>query len=487
MERYFKLSQHQTTANTEILAGVTTFFAMSYILFVNPSILSQTGMPFQAVFLATALAAAISTLVMGVFANVPYALAPGMGLNAFFTFTVVFGLNFSWQEALAMVFICGVFNVLITVTKIRKVIIKSIPESLQHAIGAGIGVFVAYIGIKNAGFIEFLSDAGSLLSVNNAAYNATQSTYEGGIFSVVSNGGIVPGLVNFTQPSALLALFGLALTAILMLRRIPGAILIGILATTIIGIPVGVVQPDNVDLTAGFSQAFSELGTTFGAALGADGLGALFRDPAKLPLVLMTIFAFSLADVFDTIGTFIGTGRRTGIFSAADEANLESGSGFSSKMDRALFADSIGTVFGAVLGTSNTTTYVESSAGIGAGGRTGLTSVVTALLFVVSVLFAPLISLVPAAATAPSLIIVGILMMSAFSDVRWSDLEEAIPSFFAAIFMAFSFSISYGIAAAFIFYVITKVALGKTKDIHPVVWLSTVLFLINFVIVALVL
>ncbi|MBP8683711.1 MAG: NCS2 family permease, partial [Trichococcus sp.] len=345
MENFFKLKEHGTTVSKEVVAGITTFFAMSYIIFVNPAILSLSGMPSQAVFLATIISAAVSTLVMGLFANVPYALAPGMGLNAFFTFTVVFSLGFTWQQALAMVFICGMVNVLITVTKIRKMIIKSIPESLQHAISGGIGIFIAYIGIKNAGFLEFTSDAGSITAINGAPYDATAETFTGGVGSVITGGGIVPALVNFTQMPALLALIGLVITAVLMVKNVRGAILIGIVATTLLGIPMGVVDISTASLQANsLATAISELGVTFGAAFGSEGLLSLFSDVSQLPLVLMTIFAFSLSDTFDTIGTFIGTGRRTGIFSAEDEKALEEGSGFSSKMDKALFADSVGTV-----------------------------------------------------------------------------------------------------------------------------------------------
>lgn len=485
MNQFFKLKEHGTSVSTEILAGFTTFFAMAYIIFVNPSILALSGMPSQAVFLATIIASAVSTLVMGLFANVPYALAPGMGLNAFFTFTVVFQLGFSWQQALAMVFLCGVVNVLITVTKIRKMIIKSIPESLQHAISGGIGIFIAYIGIKNAGWLEFTSDAGTILSINGAQYDAAQSAYDGGIGTVITSGGIVPALVNFTQPASLLALFGVILTIVLMIKNVRGAIMIGIIATTLLGIPMGVVQITPEILAANtLGSAIDELGITFGAAFGSEGLLSLFTDTSRLPLVLMTIFAFSLSDTFDTIGTFMGTGRRSGIFSAEDEKALEEGTGFNSKMDKALFADSVGTIFGAIFGTSNTTTFVESAAGIGAGGRTGLTAVVVAILFVVSAFFAPLIGIVPAAATAPSLIIVGVLMMSSFKDINWTDLEEAIPAFFASVFMGLTYNISTGIAAGFIFFVIVKVTLGKAKEIHPILWGSTILFLINYVIMA---
>lgn len=471
MENFFKLKENGTNVSTEVIAGFTTFFAMSYIIFVNPAMLSQVpGLPWGGVFLATIIASAVGTLVMGLVANVPYALAPGMGLNAFFTYTVCFGLGFTWQQALAMVFICGVINILITVTKIRKSIIKSIPVSLQNAIGGGIGIFIGYIGIKSAGFLTFTSDPG---------------TYELLGETVVASSSAVPALAPFNNPSAILALIGLVLTVVLLILKVKGAILIGIITTTIIGIPMGVVDISAAGTTSGIGQAFSELGITFGAAFGKEGLGSLFSEPAKIPLVLMTIFAFSLSDTFDTIGTFIGTGRKSGIFSAEDERLMETSSGFKSKMDKALFADSIATSVGALLGTSNTTTYVESAAGIGTGGRTGLTSVVTALIFIACIFIAPIAGLVPAAATAPALIVVGVMMLSAFKEIEWDDLAEAVPAFFAGIFMAFAYSISDGIAAGFIFYCIVKICKGKAKELHPILIVSTLLFILNFILAAL--
>ena len=470
MEKFFKLKEHGTNVSTEVIAGFTTFFAMSYIIFVNPSMLSQTGVPWGAVFLATIIAAAVGTLVMALFANVPYAQAPGMGLNAFFTYTVVFGLGFSWQQALAMVFLCGLINILITVTKIRKSIIKAIPSSIQHAIGGGIGIFIAYIGIKNAGLLQFTSDPGHNIVL------------DGG--TVIADSGIVPGLVTLNSPSVLLALIGLAILVVLLVIKAKGAILLSIVATTLIGIPMGVVDLSAIGTTADIGKSFEELGTVFGVALGQDGMLSLFTDASKIPLVLMTIFAFSLSDVFDTIGTFIGTGRRSGIFSEEDEKTMATSSGFKSKMDKALFADSIATSIGALVGTSNTTTYVESAAGIGAGGRTGLTSLVTALLFIVCIFLAPVAGMVPAAATAPALIAVGIMMMSAFREIKWDDLDEAIPAFFAGIFMALCYSISYGIAAGFIFYIIVKVTKKEAKDIHPILWVSAILFVLNFILLA---
>ena len=474
MEKFFKLKENKTTVSTEVMAGVTTFFAMSYILFVNPSILSASGMPFQAVFLATIIASVIGTLVMGLFANVPYAQAPGMGLNAFFTFTVVFGLGYSWQQALAMVFICGVINILIT--KIRKLIIHAIPESMQHAIGGGIGIFVAYVGLKNANLLSFSADTAAV----------TGSTVDGDtIVSASFNGGIVPALANFNNAPVILAIIGLVLTTLLVVKNVRGAIIIGILGTTIIGILMGVVDLSTIDWQGNsLGSSINELGTTFGAAFGPEGMGSLFSDSAKIPQVIMTIIAFSLSDTFDTIGTFIGTGRRTGIFSQKDEEALEDSKGFNTKMDKALFADAIATSIGAIFGTSNTTTYVESAAGIGAGGRTGLTSVVVAALFAISSFFSPLISVVPAQATAPALILVGVMMLASFADINWSDLEEAVPAFFASIFMGLCYSISYGIAAGFIFYAIVKVVKGKFREVSPILWVVNILFILNFIILA---
>lgn len=449
MEKFFKLKENGTNVRTEVVAGLTTFFAMAYIIIVNPNTLAESGMPWGAVFLATIIASIIGTLIMGLVANVPYAQAPGMGLNAFFVFTVVKGLNFTWQEALAMVFICGLVNIFITVTKLRKLIIKAIPESLQNAIGGGIGIFVAYIGIVNSGLVNF--DAG------------------------------VPSIAVFNNPAVILTVIGIILAVVLLICNVNGAVFISIVVTALIGIPFGVTKMDD---TMSFVEAFKQLPTTFGAAFGNPGMISLFSDPSKLPIVIMTIFAFSLSDTFDTIGTFIGTGRKTGIFSAEDEEALEKGNGFKSKMDKALFADATATSIGAIFGTSNTTTYVESAAGIGAGGRTGLTSVVVAILFALSAFFAPVIQAIPYAATAPALIIVGVMMLSAFKEIEWDNLEEAVPAFFAGIFMALCYNISYGIAAGFIFFIIVKLSKKKAKEINPVLWLVTALFIINFIITA---
>jgi len=469
MEKFFKLKENGTNVRTEIIAGFTTFFAMAYIIMVNPNMLSQAGMPWGAVFLSTIIASIIGTLIMGLVANVPYAQAPGMGLNAFFVFTVVFSLGFTWQEALAMVFVCGLVNIFITVTKIRKLIIKAIPHSVQNAIGGGIGIFIAYIGIKNAGLINFTSDPGTYVQLESG--------------TVVASSSAVPAIVALNTPAVLLAIFGLVLTVVLLIRQVKGAIFISIVATTLLGIPFGVTS---VGTTMSFTEACAELPETFLAAFGNPGLLSLFSDISKLPLVLMTVFAFSLSDTFDSIGTFIGTGRRTGIFSEADEVALEKSSGLKSKMDKALFADATATTIGALIGTSNVTTYVESAAGIGVGGRTGLTSVVVAILFGISAFFAPVLSAVPSAATAPALIVVGIMMLSSFKEVKWDQLEEAVPAFFAGIFMAICYSISYGIAAGFIFYIIVKICKKETKEINPVLWIATLLFILNFILLAII-
>jgi AGZA family xanthine/uracil permease-like MFS transporter len=399
-------------------------------------------------------------------ANVPYAQAPGMGLNAFFLYTVVFTLGFTWQQALSIVFITGIINILITVTKLRRTILFAIPKSLQNAIGGGLGVFIAYIGVKNAGWLQFTASPGEYVEVNG---------------TIIADSRIVPELVHLNSPPVLLSLFGLVLIVILLMLKIKGALLIGILITTLLGIPLGVTSMAE---SVSFIDAARALPSTFGVIFTSAGLPSLLDDLSKLPLVLMTVFAFSLSDTFDSIGTFIGTGRRSGIFDEADEKAMAAGKGFNSKMDKALFADATATSIGAVFGTSNTTTFVESAAGIEAGGRTGLTSVFTAACFALSAFLATFASVVPGVATAPILIIVGVMMMESFLHINWGDLAEAIPAFFASIFMAYFYSISYGIAFGFTFYCIIKLVTGKGKEVHPVLYGAAVLFILNFVLLA---
>ena len=449
MEHFFKLKENGTTVSTEITAGLTTFFTMAYIIIVNPTLLSQAGMEWGAVFLATIIASIIGTLIMGLVANVPYAQAPGMGMNAFFVYTVCFNLGFTWQQALSMVFICGLINLLITVTKLRKSIIGAIPPSLQNAIGGGIGVFVAYLGLLNVGMI----------------------TFESG----------VPAIATLNEPVLWLFLFGLVLTIVLLVCNVKGAILIGIAVSAVVGIPMGVTTTSD---TVSFSEACAALPTTFLAIFTPEGLPSLFADAARLPLAIITIFAFSISDTFDTIGTFIGTGRRAGIFSEEDEKAMENEPGFKSKMDRALFADATATSIGALFGTSNTTTFVESASGIGAGGRTGLTSVVVAICFAVSAFLASFVSAIPMAATAPALVVVGVMMLSAFKEINWEDFSEAVPAFFAGLFMAVCYSISYGIAFGFISYCVVRICRREAGKVHPIIWAASILFILNFVLLA---
>lgn len=472
LDKLFKLKENGTTVRTEILAGLTTFFAMSYILFVNPAMLSQTGMPAQGVFLATIIGAVAGTLMMAFYANLPYAQAPGMGLNAFFTFTVVFSLGYTWQEALGMVFICGIISLIITLTKIRKTIIESIPGSLRAAISAGIGVFLAYVGIKNAGLLKFSIDPGT--------YTVAGESVEKAQSAITANSSATPGLVAFNDPAVLVALVGLAITVFFVVKGIKGGVILSIFATTVVAISVGLVNLSFIDLSQNnLGTAFKELGEIFGVAIGPKGLGALFTDTARLPQTFMAILAFSLTDIFDTIGTLIGTGEKVGIVASSGE-NHES-----ERLDKALYSDLIGTSIGAIAGTSNVTTYVESAAGIGAGGRTGLTALVVAICFAISSFFSPLLAIVPTVATAPILIVVGIMMLGSLKNIEWDDLTEAIPAFFTSIFMGFSYSITHGIAAGFIMYALVKTVKGQAKEVHTMIWILDALFILNFVSLAL--
>ncbi|WP_314449236.1 NCS2 family permease [uncultured Streptococcus sp.] len=472
MDKFFKLTEKGTDVRTEVLAGLTTFFAMSYILFVNPAMLAQTGMPKQGVFLATIIGAVAGTLMMAFFANLPYAQAPGMGLNAFFTFTVVFALGYTWQEALAMVFICGIISLIITLTKVRKMIIESIPGSLRAAISAGIGVFLAYVGIKNAGLLKFSIDPGNYTVAGKGADKAAAA--------ITANSAATPGLVDFNNPAVIVALVGLAITIFFIVKNIKGGVILSILVTTVVAILVGLVDLSAIDFGQNnIGTAVSELGQIFGVAVGPKGLGALLADSGRWPQTFMAILAFSLTDIFDTIGTLIGTGEKVGIVATSGENHESEG------LDKALYSDLIGTSIGAIAGTSNVTTYVESAAGIGAGGRTGLTALVVAICFAVSSFFSPLLAIVPNAATAPILIIVGIMMLASLKNIHWDDMAEAIPAFFTSIFMGFAYSITHGIAAGFITYTLVKVFKGQAKDVHSMIWILDLLFILNFVNLAL--
>lgn len=496
MEKLFKLKTYGATVRTEIIAGITTFFTMAYIIFVNPNILTLAGTPDnpfspEGIFVATIIASAIGTLVMAFFANVPYALAPGMGMNAFFTFTVCQIMGFTWEQALSMVLICGIINIIITTTGLRKAIIRSLPKVLQNAIGGGIGLFIAYIGIKDAGFLKFTADPGTYLFLGNTAKDAT----------VIANSSAVPSLVNFSNPAVLLGLIGILIIIILMVRNVKGAILIGIVATTAIAlleIAFGVnphiffpALPADINTAGAFFNSISVSPAAIGASISAikdtafklDFMG-LFSDPARIILAITAIIAFVLTDIFDALGCFIGTGRRSGIFDEEDEKLLYHGKGMKSRMDKALFADLFATIIGAFVGTSNTTVYAESAVGIAAGGRTGLTSVTTAVLFVLCLILAPVIGFVPACATAPALIVVGILMMASVMDIDWHNLEDAAVAFVTVAMMPFTYSITTGIAFGFCFFVVIRLVKGRFRDIHPILLGATALFIVNFTLLA---
>jgi AGZA family xanthine/uracil permease-like MFS transporter len=438
MENFFKLKEHKTDVRTEIIAGITTFFTMAYIIFVNPSILSDAGMSYDSVMIATCISAAIGTLLIAFLANLPFAQAPGMGLNAFFAYSVVLGMGYTWQQALAAVFISGLVFIVITATGLRSAIVKAIPASLKHAIGAGIGLFIAFIGFLNSGIVH-VGEAGLL---------------EFG---------------DFGEPAIILSIIGLAITAILMMYKVKGALFLGIIITTVIGIPMGVTQmPEEITVNSiSLSDTFMKMDFK-----GLLNLGENISFFSAFVSIITVILSFTLVDMFDTIGTLIGT---------ATQANLVDEDGNLPGMDRAMMADAIATTAGAVLGTSTVTTFVESGAGISEGGKTGLTSLVTGILFILAIFVAPIAGIVPGAATAPALIIVGILMMGTLKKINFSDFEEALPAFFTMTLMPFSYSIANGIAAGCIFYTVTKLARGKAKEIHPVMYVLVVLFIVRFI------
>lgn len=447
LDKVFKLKENNTTVLTEFMAGLTTFMAMSYIIFVNPSILSGSGMDYNSVYVATIVASMIGTFILGVFANVPYVQSAGLGLNALFTYTLCGSLGFTWQQALAMVFICGVINVVVTLTSIRKRIIKAIPNFMQDAITVGIGLFITYIGIKSSGLISF-----SVSSVVNGVANSAD---------------VVPQLAMFNSSEVILSIIGIAITAILVSKKVKNSYLLSIFITTIIGLFLGVTTlPDFLNYTF-----IPSIKPTF---LQLDFMG-LFSAKAGLVVVIMTIFTLVISDLFDTIGTFIGTGKKSGIFKIDRDGNMPK------KLERALLCDSTTTVIGALLGTSNVTTYVESSVGIEAGGRTGLTAVFAALCFGLSLFLAPIVSCVPMAAIAPILIFVGLSMITNVVKINWDDSLIAIPSFFIIVMMPLSYSITTGIQFGFILYVLVNVINGKGKNVSPIIYFVSILFLLDFI------
>ena len=438
MDKFFKISERGSTLRAEIVGGITTFFAMAYIIFVNSGMLSATGMDQNGVLLATCISAAIGCFLTAMLANVPFAQAPGMGLNAFFTYTVCFNMGYTWQEALAIVLLSGILFLVIAVSPLRSRIISAIPAFLKSAIAAGIGLFIAFIGILNVGLVGFGSGVPALqFLVDDGAGNM-----------VVNSAGI-------------LALIGLLITAILMAYKVKGAIVIGILATTLIGLPMGQTHlPESITM-AGVSLSTVAFQLDFGGLM-TKGL---------LPLITAVI-SFALVDCFDTIGTLIGTAKNAGM--TDKNGNLPGG-------DRALIADAIATCCGACLGTSTVTTFVESSTGISEGARTGLSSLVVGALFLLACLLAPVANIIPSAATAPALIIVGVLMIKGATEINWSDFEEACPAFLTIAMMPFAYSISDGIGFGFISYSVIKLARGKGKDVPVLVYIIAVLFIAKYI------
>lgn len=426
LERVFKLSANQTTVRTEVAAGVTTFLTMAYIIFVNPTILSEAGVPFSGALFATCVSAAVGSLLMGLLANYPFALAPGMGLNAYFTYTVVKGLGYDWRVALGAVFISGIAFLLLTLVRIRALIVDAIPLTMKTAVAAGIGLFIAFIGLKNAGVIA-----------------ASPATF-------VTLGHVV------SKPVAL-ALLGLLLTSVLLARGYRSAIIIGILAVTLAAMTLGLAKwPTSLIELPRWRETFLQLDIR-----GALRLGALD-----------VVFVFLFVDLFDTIGSLMGLGRQAGYLTPE---------GKMPRVNRALFADAIATTVGSLFGTSTVVTYIESATGVSEGGRTGLTAVVVAALFLLATFFSPLAGTIPPIATSPALIIVGALMISAVTTIDWDDITEGIPAFLTILAMPLTFSIANGLALGFIFYPLLKVLTGRWREASPLVYVLAVLFVLRYV------
>jgi AGZA family xanthine/uracil permease-like MFS transporter len=425
LDNLFKLKENKTDVKTEIIAGITTFMTMAYIIFVNPAILSKTGMDFKAVMMATVLSAGLTTILMGFLVNYPFALAPGMGLNAYFTYTVVMQMGYPWQTALGAVFISGLIFLLLTFIKVRQVIVYSIPENLKIATAGGIGLFITLIGMQEAKII-------------------------------VDNPATLVSLGNITTPDAFLSLVGVILIGALMARQIKGAILIGMLIMWLIGI------------LSGLSNFKGIIGTP------PDITPVLMHLDIKGALnigIFGIIFAFLFVDLFDTTGTLVGVAKQGGFIKENNEFP---------NVNKALTVDAIGTVGGSVLGTSTVTTYIESASGIAAGGRTGLTAVVTGTLFLLSMFISPLAESIPVFATAPALIIVGALMLKSVVQINWNDFTESLPAFVVIVSMPFTYSIATGISLGFIFYPIIKLLSGRYRDVSTPVWILALLFILRF-------
>ena len=454
LEKFFKLKENKTDVKTEVLAGLTTFMTMAYILAVNPSILSATGMDAQAVLIATALASFAGTMFMAFFANYPFALAPGMGLNAYFAYTVVLGMGYSWQLALLAVFVEGIIFILLSLTNVREAIFNAIPMTLKSAVSVGIGLFIAFIGLQDAKLI-----------VKSDATLVTYQTFKGELFHSVGIG-------------AILTLVGILITAIFLIKKVRGGILFGILSTWVLGIIAQLVglyvpNPDagmySVIPTAFISLDLSALGSTFGQVFNKGAWGDV-----NILNFIVVMFAFLFVDIFDTLGTLIG---------CASKADMLDKDGKLPRIKGALMADAVATSVGAVLGTSTTTTYVESASGVAEGGKTGLTAVVTGLLFLLAIIFSPLFLTIPSFAIAPALIVVGFFMMGAVVKIDFSDYSEAIPAFLAIVAMPLAYSISEGIAIGFISWTIINLICGKAKEkkISVLMYVLTILFICKYI------
>ncbi len=449
LERFFHLSEHKTNVKTEIMAGITTFMTMAYILAVNPSILGDAGMDTTAVLLATALASFVGTACMAFFANLPFALSAGMGLNAFLAYTVVLGYGYSWQVALLAVFVEGIVFIIMSLTNVREAIFNAIPLNLKRGVSVGIGLFIAFIGLQNAGLAV---DSSTLVTITSF----TENFHTAGI-------------------CALLALVGFFIMAVLYIKNINGAILIGIVLTWILGMLCqvsGLYVPDNVSYFSLFPSMgltdFSRLGQTFGQCFNVDFSGVSIVN------FIVVMFSFLFVDLFDTLGTLIGV---------ATKAKMIDKEGRLPGIKPALMADAIGTTVGAVFGTSTVTTFVESASGVAVGGRTGLTALTTGILFLLSTLFAPIFTAIPSFATAPALMMVGFLMVGTVTEIRFEldNLTEAIPAYLAIIAMPLFYSISEGISLGIISYVLLNAASGKGKKVAPLMYVLAVLFVLKYI------
>lgn len=453
LEKIFHLKENNTDFKTEVIAGITTFMTMAYILAVNPNILSEAGMDRGAIFTATALSAFIATCVMALLANYPFVLAPGMGLNAYFTYTVVMGMGFTWQEALAAVFVEGIIFIILSLTSIREAIFNAIPMNLKHAVSVGIGLYIAFIGLQNAHVVVDSSTLVTLFSFKNSV--------EAGTFST-------EGI------TVLLALIGILITAILMVKEVKGNILWGILITWGLGIICQFTGLYTPSADAGWYSLLPDFSNGISIPSMAPTFLAMDFSKVFTSDFVVIMFAFLFVDLFDTLGTLIGV---------AAKAELLDENGKLPRIKGALLADAVGTTAGAVMGTSTVTTFVESAAGATEGGKTGLTAIVAAILFGLSLFLSPIFLAIPSFATTPALVLVGFLMMTSITKINFSDYTDAIPAFIAIIAMPFTYSISEGIAMGIISHVIIKVLGGKRKEVSPLMYVLAVLFILKYIVI----